>query len=103
MATLTGCASTAATRSNGRRSTRPGSRTWASVASARMAADPAAAAAPRVGLAAGRGVWVVLPTYNERDIEPIAAAILDALPQAHLLVVDDASPDEPGRCSRRAR
>ena len=62
-----------------------------------MAADPAATAAPRVGLAAGRGVWVVLPTYNEREnIEPIAAAILDALPQAHLLVVDDASPDGTG-------
>lgn len=55
------------------------------------------AAAPRVGLAAGRGVWVVLPTYNERDnLEPIARAILDALPEASLLVVDDASPDGTG-------
>jgi dolichol-phosphate mannosyltransferase len=53
--------------------------------------------APPVGLAAGRGVWVVLPTYNEREnLEPIAAAILAALPEASLLVVDDASPDGTG-------
>jgi dolichol-phosphate mannosyltransferase len=52
---------------------------------------------PAVGLAAGRGVWVVLPTYNEREnLEPIAAAILRALPEASLLVVDDASPDGTG-------
>lgn len=43
------------------------------------------------------GVWVVLPTYNEAaNIEPIARAILDALPAATLLVVDDASPDGTG-------
>lgn len=55
------------------------------------------AAAPTVGLAAGRGVWVVLPTYNEREnLEPIAAAILAALPEASLLVVDDRSPDGTG-------
>ena len=53
---------------------------------------------PRVGLAAGRGVWVVLPTYNERDnLEPIASAILAALPEASLLVVDDSSPDGTGQ------
>jgi dolichol-phosphate mannosyltransferase len=53
---------------------------------------------PRVGLAAGRGVWVVLPTYNERDnLEPIASAILEALPEASLLVVDDSSPDGTGQ------
>ncbi len=52
---------------------------------------------PRVGLAAGRGVWVVLPTYNEREnIDAVASAILAALPQAQLLVVDDASPDGTG-------
>jgi dolichol-phosphate mannosyltransferase len=52
---------------------------------------------PAVGLAAGRGVWVVLPTYNEREnLEPIAAAILAAVPEAALLVVDDASPDGTG-------
>ena len=52
---------------------------------------------PGVGLAAGRGVWVVLPTYNEREnIEGIAAAILAALPEGSLLIVDDASPDGTG-------
>ena len=63
-----------------------------------LTASPATSgAAPRVGLAAGRGVWIVLPTYNERDnLEPIAAAILEALPQAELLIVDDASPDGTG-------
>ena len=52
---------------------------------------------PRVGLAAGRGVWVVLPTYNEiENLERVAGAILEALPQGQLLVVDDASPDGTG-------
>lgn len=52
---------------------------------------------PAVGLASGRGVWVVLPTYNEREnIEPMAAAILEALPEASLLIVDDNSPDGTG-------
>ena len=52
---------------------------------------------PRVGMAAGRGVFVVLPTYNEIDnLEPMADAILEALPEARLLVVDDNSPDGTG-------
>ena len=60
------------------------------------AAEPAAAL-PSVGLAAGRGVWVVLPTYNESaNIERMAAAVLAALPEASLLIVDDASPDGTG-------
>lgn len=51
----------------------------------------------RVGLAAGRGAWVVVPTYNEREnLEGISAAILDALPEAGLLIVDDGSPDGTG-------
>ncbi len=45
----------------------------------------------------GIGVWIVLPTYQEADnIEPIAAAILAAMPAATLLVVDDGSPDGTG-------
>ena len=52
---------------------------------------------PSVGLAGGRGVWVVLPTYNEREnIEPMATVILAALPEASLLIVDDSSPDGTG-------
>jgi dolichol-phosphate mannosyltransferase len=47
--------------------------------------------------ALGTGAWVVLPTYNEREnVEAISAAILEALPGAVLLVVDDSSPDGTG-------
>ena len=47
--------------------------------------------------AAGAGVWVILPTYNEADnVGPISSAILAALPAATLLVVDDDSPDGTG-------
>jgi len=56
-----------------------------------------AAELPSVGLAAGRDVWVVLPTYNEREnLERIANAILASLPEASLLIVDDSSPDGTG-------
>lgn len=62
-----------------------------------MPASGAEGPAPRVGLAAGRDVWVVLPTYNEREnLEAIGTAILAALPEASLLVVDDNSPDGTG-------
>jgi dolichol-phosphate mannosyltransferase len=62
-----------------------------------MSASAAEVRPPAVGLAAGRGVWVVLPTYNEREnLEPMAAAILTTLPEASLLVVDDSSPDGTG-------
>ena len=53
---------------------------------------------PQVGLAAGRGLWVVLPTYNEAEnVERVADAILAALPEARLLIVDDSSPDGTGQ------
>jgi len=55
-------------------------------------------AIPPMSAGAGRGAWVVLPTYNEAENLPgIAAAILAALPEATLLVVDDGSPDGTGR------
>ena len=45
---------------------------------------------------------VIIPTYNEREnIEPMAAAVLRALPDADLLVVDDASPDGTGELADR--
>ena len=45
---------------------------------------------------AGR-VLVVVPTYEERDnVEPLAARLHAAVPGAHLLVVDDDSPDGTG-------
>ena len=60
-----------------------------------------AEAAPPVQ-SAGRGTWVVLPTYDEAEnLEPIAAAIQQALPAATLLVVDDGSPDGTGAIADR--
>ena len=53
--------------------------------------DPTAAApaAPRI--------WMLVPTYNEREnVGPITEAILATVPQANILVVDDASPDGTG-------
>lgn len=48
--------------------------------------------------AAGVATWVVVPTYNEAEnIRPLTAAILAALPDATILVVDDSSPDGTGR------
>jgi dolichol-phosphate mannosyltransferase len=45
----------------------------------------------------GAGAWVIVPTYNEREnVEAISAAILESLPGAVLLVVDDSSPDGTG-------
>jgi dolichol-phosphate mannosyltransferase len=44
------------------------------------------------------GTWVVLPTYDEAaNLPGIAAAILEAVPDGTLLVVDDSSPDGTGR------
>jgi dolichol-phosphate mannosyltransferase len=43
-------------------------------------------------------VWVIVPTYNEADnVRPITAGILEALPAATVLVVDDGSPDGTGQ------
>lgn len=40
---------------------------------------------------------VITPTYNEKENLPrFVEAVFQALPQAHLLVVDDASPDGTG-------
>jgi len=40
---------------------------------------------------------IIIPTYNEREnIEPLTAAIFEELPQAHILIVDDGSPDGTG-------
>lgn len=42
-------------------------------------------------------VLVVVPTYNERDnLEPIVARVRAAVPDAHVLVADDGSPDGTG-------
>ena len=48
------------------------------------------------------GTWVVLPTYEEAENLPgIAAAILEMLPAATLLVVDDNSPDGTGELAEQ--
>jgi dolichol-phosphate mannosyltransferase len=42
-------------------------------------------------------VLVIIPTYNEREnIEPIVTRLRESVPSAHVLVVDDASPDGTG-------
>ena len=52
---------------------------------------------PSVGMAAGRGVWIVIPTYNEQEnLARVVEAVLAALPEAQVLVVDDHSPDGTG-------
>jgi dolichol-phosphate mannosyltransferase len=43
------------------------------------------------------GVWIALPTYNERDnLEPMLLRLLEVAPSANILVVDDSSPDGTG-------
>jgi dolichol-phosphate mannosyltransferase len=43
-------------------------------------------------------IWIIVPTYNEREnVGPITEAILATVPQANVLVVDDGSPDGTGQ------
>ena len=45
-------------------------------------------------------VLVIIPTYNEREnIEPILARLAASVPDAHALIVDDASPDGTGKAA----
>ena len=42
-------------------------------------------------------ILIATPTYDEREnLEPFLAGVFDVLPEAHVLVVDDASPDGTG-------
>ena len=42
-------------------------------------------------------ILVIVPTYNEADnIEPIVARVRESVPEAHILVADDNSPDGTG-------
>lgn len=47
--------------------------------------------------------WLVLPTYNEADnLELLVGAAMESLPaDAHVLIVDDSSPDGTGRIADR--
>ncbi|MGY1605334.1 polyprenol monophosphomannose synthase [Geodermatophilus sp. SYSU D00815] len=48
------------------------------------------------------GVLVVIPTYNEAEnVERIVERLLDAVPTAHALVVDDGSPDGTGEVAEK--
>lgn len=45
----------------------------------------------------GKGALICIPTYNEKEnIEKIIPAVLQQVPEAHILVVDDNSPDGTG-------
>ena len=63
-----------------------------------MASDPKtldAKATPEAVL--GRGALIVTPTYNERaNLESFVEATLGVAPGAHILIVDDNSPDGTG-------
>lgn len=51
----------------------------------------------QVGAELGKGALIVTPTYNERNNLPLfVRAVQGAAPGAHVLVVDDASPDGTG-------
>ena len=51
----------------------------------------------RAPAALGQACLIVVPTYNERsNLEALVGAVLRAAPGAHVLVVDDASPDGTG-------
>ncbi len=46
----------------------------------------------------GADSLIVVPTYNERsNLEALLRAVLEAAPLAHVLIVDDASPDGTGQ------
>ena len=61
-----------------------------------MLSEPAEGEAGVTGTHAGTPL-VAIPTYNERlNIEDIVGRVRAAVPGAHVLVVDDGSPDGTG-------
>ena len=45
-------------------------------------------------------IWIVVPTYNElENVAAITSAILETVPEANVLIVDDASPDGTGEAA----
>jgi len=60
-------------------------------------ADPHGDSRPPADLS-GAGALVIIPTYDERDNLPrLIAAVHEVVPQVHVLVVDDNSPDGTGQ------
>jgi len=60
-----------------------------------VASDPHPFVTP--GAVLGQGALIVTPTYNERaNLEAFVEATLGVAPGAHLLIVDDNSPDGTG-------
>lgn len=46
---------------------------------------------------AGEGALIIMPTYNEREnLESIIRAVHEVVPRAHVLIIDDGSPDGTG-------
>ncbi len=62
-----------------------------------MPVESAQAATDEIEAPTGAGTLVSIATYNERENLPLLVdAVLTRLPEAHLLVVDDNSPDGTG-------
>lgn len=60
-----------------------------------MATDPKTVVPPEAAL--GQGALIVTPTYNERsNLELFVESTLGVAPGAHILIVDDNSPDGTG-------
>jgi dolichol-phosphate mannosyltransferase len=69
-------------------------RTHAKRLAVTSASDPRDVNAPET---LGQGALIITPTYNERsNLEAFVEATLGTLPRAHLLIVDDNSPDGTG-------
>jgi len=64
--------------------------------------DPAAAPDASPAPAGEPQVWVILPTYNEREsVEEVVERVLAASPRVDVKVVDDSSPDGTGDIVRK--
>ncbi|HJX39512.1 MAG TPA: glycosyltransferase family 2 protein, partial [Anaerolineae bacterium] len=51
----------------------------------------------------GDRVLIVVPAYNEaQNIGPVIRSVQEVVPAAHILVVDDGSPDATAAVARRA-
>ena len=49
-------------------------------------------------------VLIILPTYNEKEnLENVVGRIFETVPSAHVLVVDDNSPDGTGQLAEELK